>query len=394
MITDVVESPPEDEEFVALLMGEEWARTLLHDVAEFLTDYVVFSSPHEAVAVALWVVHTYLFAEFDTTPRLVIRAPEKQTGKTRLLECLTMVCRRATLVMDMSAAAFFRLIEAEGPTILQDEADAIFGENAQGNEDKRAAYNAGYRHGAVVWRVVDFKTPTQFHIFAPVALAGIGDLPDTIMDRAVVVNLRRKTQAEHVHPFRLRFAESRGSALRERLYRWSLAVVQEDENGDTQLHEPAIPDSASDRQCDIWEPLLTIADTAGEAWAGAARTAMIELTRAQASDDEDSSTSLQLLRDLRAVWGEHEDTVATAELIGRLQCLPESPWAAIEYGQPALDALKMAKRLRPYMVRPHQISSKVRGYKLADLAEVWGRYLGPVAADEGVTPLTCCDRSE
>jgi hypothetical protein len=34
------------------------------------------------------------------------------------------------------------------------------------------------------------------------ALAGIGDLPDTIMDRAVVVRMRRRGPGEKALPFR------------------------------------------------------------------------------------------------------------------------------------------------------------------------------------------------
>jgi hypothetical protein len=81
---------PDDEYLERVAAGHE-ALLTLGLVEEFLTDYVVFSSEHEACAVALWVLHTYLLDEFEVTPRLVVRSPSKQAGKSLLLECLEML---------------------------------------------------------------------------------------------------------------------------------------------------------------------------------------------------------------------------------------------------------------------------------------------------------------
>ena len=68
-----------------------------------------------------------------------------------------------------------------------DEADTIFGPKAGDNEDLRGLLNAGHQRNRPAWRISGPEhKPTPFPTFAMAALAGIGDLPDTIMDRAVV----------------------------------------------------------------------------------------------------------------------------------------------------------------------------------------------------------------
>ena len=111
-------------------IAEAECAVVLNKVHAFLGDYVVFHSEDAHVATTLWVAHTYLLDHFETTPRLVIKSPEKQTGKTRLLECLDLVCKNALVTGNISPAAMARLINDRRPTLLIDEIDAIFGDKA------------------------------------------------------------------------------------------------------------------------------------------------------------------------------------------------------------------------------------------------------------------------
>jgi hypothetical protein len=221
-----------------------------------------------------------------------------------------------------------------------------------------------------------------------VATAGIGDPPVTIADRAVVINMRRKTSAERVKDYRTRIVAPRGAALSAQLATWSAGVagglltVHVDDAGDLYRRLTVIPPGITDRQADIWEPLLMIADTAGSSWARAAREACIAMTAAQAVEDAVSSTALTLLRDLRGAWQPDAERMATADLIQRLRDVDESPWIAVEYGQPVLDGTKMAKLLKGYRVTPQRwhetpngVRVDVRGYYRTELADAWERYL-------------------
>lgn len=89
--------------------------TTLEDVVGFVRRYVVVTD-HQAVAIALWVVHTYALDEFDTVPYLAITSPEKRSGKSRLLDVLEELVQRPWRVVLPSEAVTFRKIERDCPT--------------------------------------------------------------------------------------------------------------------------------------------------------------------------------------------------------------------------------------------------------------------------------------
>jgi len=60
--------------------------SLLDSICEFLQRYIVFQYPEQPTAIALWVIHAWALDAFDYTPYLHDASPEKQCGKTRLLE--------------------------------------------------------------------------------------------------------------------------------------------------------------------------------------------------------------------------------------------------------------------------------------------------------------------
>ena len=120
----------------------------------------------------------------ENSPRLALLSPEPGSGKTRTLEVLELVVPRPMHVLSASPAAVFRSIESEHPTLLLDEVDAIFGKRGtdDGAEDLRGLLNAGHRAGATIPRCVGTHHEVKrFPVFAAVALAGLGDLPETLM---------------------------------------------------------------------------------------------------------------------------------------------------------------------------------------------------------------------
>ncbi len=100
-------------------------------------------------------------------------------------------------------------------------------------------------------------------VFAPAAIAGIGELPDTITDRSVVIRMRRRASHESVEPFRRRKHEPAGRRLHDALAAWARADNRQARLGQT---EPELPAGLVDRPADVWEPLITIADAAGSSW--------------------------------------------------------------------------------------------------------------------------------
>ena len=346
-----------------------WA--LLDDLAAFIDRFVAWT-PAKRDAVALWTLHSHAIDAFGTTPRLNVRSAEKQSGKTRLLELLNLLTRQARFTVSMSAPYMFRAIEAHCPTLLVDETDAIFGaKTEQNHEDLRALINAGHRRGATVGRMAGEgagMVPTEFACFCPVALAGIGRLPDTVHDRSIVIELRRRAPGETVDAYRERRVRPVAEKLARRAAAW--AARHRDELVEA---DPVMPDGITDRPADVWEPLLAIADAAGGDWPHAARAACLDLNAVRA--DDDASLGVQLLDDIHGVFDRAgDDKVSTATLLETLAGIEEAPWGDW-YGKP-ITSRWLAGKLKPYGIHSKQVrigDTTLKGYDRADFEDAWTR---------------------
>src|SRR5690606_17248845 len=101
----------------------------LDAVQRAIRRYCVLPSAAAYDAVTLWAAASHVVPAFDVAPRLVIRSAEKRSGKTRLLEVLSLLVNDPVRFADVSVPYLFRRIEKAGdspPTLLLDEADAIF----------------------------------------------------------------------------------------------------------------------------------------------------------------------------------------------------------------------------------------------------------------------------
>jgi Protein of unknown function (DUF3631) len=355
--------------------------TLLDQVDAMLARFVAFPSDETRTATTLWIAHTHSLPEFETTPRLAFLSPEPGSGKTRAMEILELLVLRPLLTVNVTPAYLFRKVadEAGPPTILYDEIDTVFGPKAKDNEDIRGMLNSGYRRGAVAGRcVIRGKSifTEELPSYAAVALAGLDDLPDTIMTRSIVIRMRRRAPHERIESYRRRVHAKEGHALRDDMAAW-VSVIRAD------LADvwPDLPAGIEDRNADIWEPLLAIADAAGGHWPERARAAAVAIVKgAQASG---GGFGLQLLADLRSTFTEsHEQAMTTEAILTALCALDESPWGDIR-GK-ALDARGLSRRLGKYGIKPKVIrlgDKTPRGYERADLLDVWVRYLPDAVAD-------------
>lgn len=365
---------------VAMLLqqAQEWEpltvedlAALLADVEDFIGKYVATGGA-ERTALALWVAHTHAFEAAECTPYLHITSAEKQSGKTRLLETLALLVARPWVTSRVSAAVLVRKVARDAPSLLLDETDSAFKAEAEYAEALRGILNAGYRRGGMaslcVKKGADFDL-ADFSTFCPKALAGIGQLPDTVADRSIRLNLKRRSPWEEVARFRLRDAQAQAGPLRERLERWANVAV-------TKLAQarPMLPEQLSDRAADVWEPLFAISDMAGGEWPRQSRQAALVL----AGHDVDDGLSLgaQLLRDIALVLDGREGPIPSSELAKALVELEESPWGDL-HGRP-LDTRKLARLLKPYGLKPKGIrvgDTTPRGYHPDDFTDAFSRYL-------------------
>ena len=346
---------------------------LLGRVMWFIRHYVVLSED-ECRAAALWVIHTYCFDLFDQSPYLSISSPEPRCGKSTLLEVIESIVKQAWNSILPSEAVVYRKIDAMRPTFLLDEVDAIFNaKTAEKYEPLRALLNAGNRASSTVDRCVGTSKDklTQFSVFCPKLLAGIGTLPSTVADRSIPIRLERKTRDQRVESWSPRGCAPIAAVLQAQIEEWvdthrqALAVA-----------EPDLPEELDDRARDSCEVLLAIADLLGHG--DSARRSLIAVYSGARQDDEDSIRIL-LLRDMRAVFDDRLDGhsgLHTEELLLGLRRIGESPWR--RWLGRYLEANDLAHLLRPYKVHPTTVrrGEKIaKGYKRDDLAEAWERYL-------------------
>lgn len=363
---------------------EEPLTDLLDRTEAFLGRYVVFASAHQSTAVALWCTVTYAISAFEVAPYLSISSAEMRSGKSRLLECLELIVRSPWRVVEVSAAVLFRRVDRDIPTLLIDEVDAVFKSSKNGknehHETLRAIINAGYRQGAVVSRCVGEGKTTRlqdFKVFSPKALAGIGDLPGTIADRCIPIRLARRAPHEHIAGFYHRDASKDAAPIRDGLARWAAGVLS--------LLRDARPSGRGtihDRAFEIWEPLFAVADMAGGAWPTRAREAAVALHGDGMAHTE--SVAVQFLAAIRSIFDEQQaEEIETADLLDALADRDDTPAAewwgrALKDGDTRGPARKLANILRRYNIRSVDLRTPEgtrKGYRYADFADAWIRYL-------------------
>lgn len=348
-------------------------RAILAEVHDYLGRFVAYPSEHAHLAHCLWIAHAHAMDAWESTPRLAFLSPERGSGKSRALELSETLVPRPIETMNSTPAYLFRKISdpAGAPTVLFDEVDTIFGPAAREHEDLRAILNAGHRRGATAGRcVIKGKEILTIELpaYAAVALAGLGNLPDTITSRAVIVRMRRRAPGETVEPYRRRDHAPEGNALRDRMAAWATGALAE-----LAAARPKMPQGVEDRDADVWEALLALADAAGGDWPERARDAAVELV-AEAKDSAPSFGE-RLLADLRTIFADHE-VLFTEEILRALIALDESPWGDLR-GKP-LDARRLARYLKAFGVVPKQVRvgmATQKGYAAEDLFDPWARYL-------------------
>lgn len=364
----------------------------LDEVEEFLRRFVAYPSEAAATAHVLWIAHTHLIDAFDNTPRLAFLSPEPGSGKSRALEVTEPLVPRPVVTVNSTPAYVFRKISDDAglPTLLFDEVDAVFGQRpSDASEDLRGLLNSGYRRGATAGRAVvrgkEVMTE-ELPSFCAVAMAGLNQLPDTIMTRSIIIRMRRRKSSETVMPYRRRVYRAEGEALYGRLAQWAATAVT-----DVTDSWPTLPHGVEDRDADVWEPLLAVAEAAGGSWVGRARETAAELVAA--SKETGATLGIKLLGDIRTVLdGRHSnppsptvDRISTVSLLDALHSMETAPWGSIK-GEP-IDSRFLSRILSKYDIPTNNTirleGDVFKGYARHHFHDAWDRY---TPADEVATP--------
>jgi hypothetical protein len=347
------------------------------DGAKLLTDnvtqvgsYVVMGDAYRDT-VALWALFTHAHDAFWISPRLAITSAEKRSGKTTLLDILTFLVPRPYPTANATAPVIFRTIDRHSPTVLMDEADTFL----RSKSDLHGVLNSGHRRGGTFTRLVlvgEEYVPRRFNTWAPVAIAKIGRLPDTLADRSIDIPLQRRKTNEIVKRFRADRADELGDMARK-ADRWARDNMEALRRAD-----PEIPDGINDRAADNWTPLLAIADQIGGEWPERARSAMLAITSRSEADDSGSLRELAL-RDIREIFDEVGlDRIRSAELVERLAGIEGRPWAEWGPTRQRISRHGLARLLKPFSIAPSTLrfgNNTAKGYQRSQFEEAFARYL-------------------
>ena len=342
---------------------------LVAEIKVIINRYMVLPQ-YTDEAIAYWVLFTYGVNYFNFSPRLVIFSPEMRCGKSTLLSILQSLCYKSLKFSSITAAALFRTIEAYQPTILIDEADTFL----RSDEGLRGIINDGHRrHGQVIRTTGDKYLPVPFKVFSACAIAGIGRLSPTIMDRAIIIGLKRKLETEKKERLRPMFLENEVKELQSKCMRFM-------QDNEAVLSDPAtpleIPQELNDRAADNWEPLLLIADRISVEAGEQLRKIAIAISNRSKEYDSASLTTL-LLSDIRQIFAEqNKEWISSLELCEYLCSREGAPWA--EYKGKGLTVNNLAYLLRDFNIHTTQkmtANGNKKVYLRENFQDAFGRYL-------------------
>lgn len=356
---------------------------LVKRIETYIQDYVTLADQHYSLPIALWIIGTYCFTEFDAYPYVVITAPTKRSGKTRLSEMIGNCASNPRNFAAMTPATVFQCIETEKPTLIVDEAEELSSEAAG---TMRAVLNVGYRRGQTVPRAVRGGGIKEYPTYCPKVFVLIGDVYATLRDRSIVITMRR---ADTRRRFMFDVAREEGKELRELI---SAAVT--DKTGAIQhafQKHTGLP-FLQDRDEEIWTALFCLAevfckdrlaelqtaavDIATEKTAESRR--YVDLKEAETAAMEDEYAK-RLITDLYGLFVTGGKVLSTEDTLAALKAIPTAPWR--KFRGDGLSAHDLANMLSRFGVRPVRIAlgsgrnnrQFKRGYKRTDVERAMGK---------------------
>jgi hypothetical protein len=349
-------------------------------IHHLLKEYV-YLREHEYVAVALWALHTHVYRRFMVTPRLALRSPVPDCGKTTLMDILAKLVRVPAKFDSITAAALYHLIDETHPTLLIDEVDnLLLGAQPQGK--LRAVLNSGHRAGGPAVAIQERGRTRRFSVFGPLALALpdiMTGLPRTLNSRSITISMQRSVR--ELRRLDVTQPDPALDIAYGQILLWSRELQQLDS-------DPKMPAGARNRFSDNWRPLLSIADNLD--WGERAREAMTTFMH----EFQDADIKITLLADIRRVFdAAAADRLFSSDLLGALYEL-DADWGEFHgiRGDGSAHKLKsseLASMLRDLGIRPRPIwplnrtvkSKSARGYRRQQFEAAWRAY-----CSETVTP--------
>ena len=253
----------------------------------------VIMTDDEALAAALWCLHSHAIDAATISPILMVKSPERRCGKTTAMKILKWLAAESLMASNLTASSVYRVVDQWHPSLIIDEGDSFL----KNSDELRNVLNSGHdREGAYVIRTAQtskgFEVKT-FSTWGAKAMALIGTAPDTLEDRSITIKLRRKLRSEKI--VTLRGQAQNIKNLGRKAARWVADHLEE-----LRGHDARVPSQiTNDRAADNWRTLLSIADMLGGEWPAKARAAALAIEGVEDEPDAGQTPGLRLLADCR-----------------------------------------------------------------------------------------------
>jgi len=277
-----------------------------------------------ALVLSYFALNTWTFKLFDTVPYLLLESAVPGCGKSTVIRLLSAISRRSRKASSLTEAVMFRLIDAETPTLLVDEAETIEGRSDRA-EALRAIAHEGYKRGGQVPRCEGEGHDVRwFDVYCPKAFAAIGGLTGALLDRCLVIHIEKAPKGSIRRSTRHRALLRDGRPLVEHLEVYALQFS----DSLIGLYETE-PDcgywpSITDREAELWGPLLIHAKLAGPE-SEAKLLAVVDKFSEEKAEIKSADSKIAQTIALRDAISKHADTTFTpGDLVPLL--VPSEAW--------------------------------------------------------------------
>lgn len=343
-------------------MGETEGAKILDEAVSLIQRFSVLPSEATAHMMAVWAAHTWAYKAFMNTPRLAFLSDLPASGKTRAMTLTALLSANPKFMANFTEAGL-RNAATTGRVLCLDETDTIF--RTTGSAPKvQAVLNAGWAFDGTSDRVQGAKTIEQ-SVFCPIVLAGLNELPRATATRAITVRMQKRRAEQAIEPYQPRMHMPLLKATGEALGGWAQSHAME-------LAEawPDLPEGVEDRDAEIWTPLLSLADVAGDEWPERIAKACDEFVNGVAAVPAIPPLA-RLLQDIMKVWT--GDRLKSSDLCGRLMALQGAMWGTS--WQPEAAPRELAAMLRGADISPRKMridgGAPVQGYDKSQFVPHW-----------------------
>ena len=275
---------------------------LVGDLERFVAEhaYLPFGA---AIILALWALFTYCVDAFNTAPYLCADSVLPDCGKTTVLDLLEAVCARPEPCSGLTRAVMVRTINQTHATMLVDQCEWL--NDKKDESGIMGVMLAGYRRGKP-YRCVEGESRqlVSFDVFGPKAFCAIGGFRGALLSRCIVVHMERMPRGMELESAEPEDLEAIAVQLKERMEAFALKEAPSLEAIKASRPKGGHWPQFTNRERQLWTPLLTIARVCGsevEQRALTAAAAMAGYKAAAQADDPSVAKTIALAEVLETV---------------------------------------------------------------------------------------------